>query len=582
MKRELGRYKMGLCFSDKLRMNRGAPPPDVVTAFAEYTEGGNHMTAEQLRRFLVEVQNETDVLVSDAEKIIERITCSRHHITKFLRHSLNLDDFFSFLFSDDLNHPIVREVHQDMASPLSHYFIYTSHNSYLTGNQINSECSDVPLIKALQRGVRALELDLWPNSTKDDILVLHGWAWTPPVELIKCLRSIKDHAFSASAYPVMLTLEDHLTPDLQAKAAEMMKDTFMDMVYFSDSGDLKEFPSPEDLKYKVVISTKTPKGTLQKDKDSESDVSGKSSSDVSAKQTDDQKTEEETSEVRNEEDGSDQESSNNLDLLTYSRMILIPSGNARNGLKEALTIDNGGIRRLSLREQKFKKATEMYATDVMKFTQRNLLRIYPKATRVTSSNYKPLSGWMYGAQMVAFNMQGYGRALWMMHGMFRGNGGCGYVKKPDFMMDKAPDGQMFDPKAKLPVKTTLKVKVYMGKGWDSCFPRTCFNTWSSPNFYTRVGITGVRADKVMKKTKKEDNTWEPLWDEEFEFQLTVPELALLRIEVHDYNMPEKDDFSGQTCLPVAELRQGIRSVPLYDRKGERLVSVTLLMRFQFV
>lgn len=193
---------MGLCLSDKLRMNRGAPPQDVVTAFVEYTEGRNHMTAEQLCRFLVEAQEETEVLISDAEKIIERITCARHHITKFLRHTLNLDDFFSFLFSDDLNHPIdskvfsllttdvffsfatwkvsifellLFQVHQDMDSPLSHYFIYTSHNSYLTGNQINSECSDVPLIKALKRGVRALELDLWPNSTKDDILVLHGW-----------------------------------------------------------------------------------------------------------------------------------------------------------------------------------------------------------------------------------------------------------------------------------------------------------------------------------------------------------------------------------------------------------------------
>lgn len=101
---------MGLCFSDKLRMNRGAPPPDVVAAFAEYTEGGNHMTAEQLCRFLVGVQKETDALVSDAEKILERITCSRHHITKFLRHTLNLDDFFSFLFLDDLNHPIVSKV----------------------------------------------------------------------------------------------------------------------------------------------------------------------------------------------------------------------------------------------------------------------------------------------------------------------------------------------------------------------------------------------------------------------------------------------------------------------------------------
>jgi len=47
-------------------------------------------------------------------------------------------------------------------------------------------------------------------------------AWTPPVELVKCLRSIKEHAFYASAYPVILTLEDHLTPDLQAKAAEVL------------------------------------------------------------------------------------------------------------------------------------------------------------------------------------------------------------------------------------------------------------------------------------------------------------------------------------------------------------------------
>lgn len=72
-----------------------------------------------------------------------------------------------------------------------------------------------------------------------------------------------------------------------------------------------------------------------------------------------------------------------------------------------------------------------------------------------------------------------------------------------------------------------------------------------------------------------------MWNEEFCFSISAPELALLNVVVRDYDTSGKDDFAGQTCLPVTELRSGIRSVPLYSRKGEKFKHVKLLMRFEF-
>jgi hypothetical protein len=57
--------------------------------------------------------------------------------------------------------------------------------------------------------------------------------------------------------------------------------------------------------------------------------------------------------------------------------------------------------------------------------------------------------------------QGHGKSLWYMQGMFRSNGGCGYVKKPDFLMEKGSHNECFDPKRALPAKTTLKVRYYL-------------------------------------------------------------------------------------------------------------------------
>lgn len=173
-------YKCCLIFKRRFHSRDAPPPDDVRSIFSQHAGGGPHMGAGGLRRYL-DATGHAEGSLDDAsvDRLLDQIRYQSRgggpRIPRLARPLLVLDDFHRFLFSPDLNPPLAQpQVRHDMTQPLSHYFIYTGHNSYLTGNQLSSDCSDVPIIRALERGVRVIELDMWPNSAKDDINILHG------------------------------------------------------------------------------------------------------------------------------------------------------------------------------------------------------------------------------------------------------------------------------------------------------------------------------------------------------------------------------------------------------------------------
>ncbi|XP_047317348.1 phosphoinositide phospholipase C 2-like [Impatiens glandulifera] len=550
-------FKVCFCCKFVFRLNIAEPPQDVKMLFETYKGPEEEvMGADQLQRFLVEVQGEEGATREDAQAIINSV----RHLNIIFHHKggMRLESFFRYLLGD-YNPPLNPSlgVHHEMDAPLSHYYLFTGHNSYLTGNQLYGKCSVKPIIRALERGVRVIELDLWPNSRNDKVIVCHGGTLTSPVDLIKCLKAINEHAFTASEYPLVITFEDHLTPILQAKVVDMVTKTFGDKL-FCPQDELKELPSPSSLKRRIIISTKPPEFRESQAKDKHT------------------KTNEM---VKIQEELDDQDEEPLTQVPQYRRLIAIHAGKPKGGKQNLFSEDPNIARRISLSEQDLKDAVKAEGQDIIRFTHRNLVRVYPKGVRVDSSNYDPLVAWSHGAQMVAFNMQGYGKYLWIMQGMFRANGGCGYVKKPDFLLRN----EGFDPdmSMSMPIKLEFKVKLYMGEGWHLDFHRTHFDLYSPPDFFTKIGIVGLEGDKEMKRTKTINNSWIPMWNEDFEFVLKVPELALLRVGVFDYDPSGKNDFGGQTCLPLLEIRPGYRSVPLYDEKGEQYKHVKLLMHFSF-
>jgi hypothetical protein len=85
--------------------------------------------------------------------------------TEALRTISTFEDFEKYMASP-ASAAMGPPKNRDMTYPISNYFISTSHNTYLSGNQLYGEASTSAYKNVLVRGCRCLEIDVW-NGDED-------------------------------------------------------------------------------------------------------------------------------------------------------------------------------------------------------------------------------------------------------------------------------------------------------------------------------------------------------------------------------------------------------------------------------
>uniref|UniRef100_G3U5K1 Phosphoinositide phospholipase C n=1 Tax=Loxodonta africana TaxID=9785 RepID=G3U5K1_LOXAF len=537
---------------------------EIDRIFAEATGSGEILSVDQLVKFLQHQQREEAAGPALALSLIERYEPSE---TAKAQQQMTKDGFLLYLLSADgsafsLAH---RRVYQDMGQPLSHYLVSSSHNTYLLEDQLTGPSSTEAY--ALCKGCRCLELDCWDGPNQEPI-IYHGYTFTSKILFCDVLRAIRDYAFKASPYPVILSLENHCSLEQQRVMARHLRSILGSVLLDQQlDGVTNSLPSPEQLKGKILLKGKKLGGLLPPE--------GEGGPEAIVVSDEDEAAEMEDEAVRSRLQHKPREDKLRL-VMELSDMVIYCKSVHFKGFSRPGTPGQAFYEMASFSENRALRLLQEAGNSFVLHNVGHLSRIYPAGWRTDSSNYSPVEMWNAGCQIVALNFQTPGLEMDVYQGRFQDNGACGYVLKPAFLRDPS---SLFSPCALTqgPWWTPKQLIVRVISGQQ--LPKVNKNQNSIVDPKVIVEIHGVARDMARRQTAVvTNNGFNPWWDTEFEFEVLVPELALVRFVVEDYDASSKNDFIGQSTIPLSSLKQGYRHVHLLSKNGDLHPSATLFVK----
>ncbi|KAJ0003603.1 hypothetical protein NQD34_008701 [Periophthalmus magnuspinnatus] len=549
--------------------------PEIYFLLVQFSSNKEYLDTKDLCRFLEAEQGMAHVTEDTALKLIQAHEPSAQGRQQAF---LSLDGFSSYLTSPechlfDRDHKLVC---QDMSQPLSHYFISASHNTYLIEDQYRGPSDLSGYIRALRMGCRCVEVDVW-DGDGDEPLVCAGHTLSPPLVFHCVLEAIGRFAFVSSDYPLILCLENHCSLRQQKVMVGHLLRILGDKLYRDEpkEGDMY-LPSPQALKHRILLKgKKLGLGVAEEGEVSEEDEGA----DMVAK-------------MKVTNNGEKEQKNVSLNVSAQASPQKTPPRKFRllKELSDLVTLCSSVHFvdfQTSSRTQKPWEMCSLHEALALRLAGENpgdfvnhnkhyLTRVYPSPMRVDSSNMNPLDLWKCGCQLVAMNFQTAGLMMDLVAAWFRQNGNCGYVLRPEIMRQEVSYFSA-DTRDSVPGVSPqlLHIKVISGQNLPK--PKGSGAKGDVVDPYVYVEVHGIPADCTERRTRTVTHNGDnPIFDESFDFQINLPELAMVRFVVLDDHFIG-DEFIGQYTIPLECLLPGYRHVPLQSLTGEELPHARLFV-----